>query len=372
MKAKRILVSLCRVLLGLLFVFSGLAKGVDPMGTAIQFGEYYNAFGLDFLRGTETLFSVMLSTGEAALGLLLVFGIWPRISGTLVAVGMFFFTLLTLYIALTNPVADCGCFGEAVKLSNWGTFYKNALLLFPLSIVVAVNVWVVTPKPWVKMDLFWTAVFIAIPCCISIYGLRHLPLVDFLPYKKGVDLPQALKGGMGSGDETKLVYRDMQSGQVVEFSMSDTTWYDASRWEYVDTIVPETTKAAAAGSFAILDAGADVTLELIDRPGVLMLLCVSDPDKLDAACARALDMAAREAQNEGWRVIAVTPVALEEGAGMLVNGMPVPYYNMDDVTLKSLLRAKNGLVVLDGGVITDKRNCRDIPEYGKFPAYGRE
>jgi uncharacterized membrane protein YphA (DoxX/SURF4 family) len=361
------------VLLGALFVFSGVAKGVDPMGSAIKIGEYLNAFGMDALRGAEYFFSIALSTGEAVLGLLLIFGIRIRATSTVASVLMLGMTMLTLLIAMTNPVADCGCFGEAIKLSNWGTFFKNLLILLPLSIIVMFNAWISLPRPGTWYDFLWGGIFVVFFTAISLYGLRHLPVIDFLPYKIGVNIPEQMeKSGAAPAEETRLLYREIRTGRLVEFTMADTTWYDSSTWEYVDTIVEArpATMGQSVSDFAILDGGEDITVKLLREPGVLMLLCVSDPAALSADCSRALCDAAREGLQKGYRVIAITPVAMPTRQRMLIDqNTAVDYYNIDDVVLKSLLRAKNGLVVLDSGTIVDKRNCRDIPVPGRFPDY---
>ncbi len=374
-KSRHILSTICRVLLGLLFIFSGFTKGVDPMGSALKFGEYFNYFGFDFLKGSETFFAIALSTGEMVLGFMLVLGLRLRVTGAIVSIFMLFFTLFTLFIALTHPVADCGCFGDAIKMSNWGSFYKNMLVLFPLSLVVMFNAWTTQPRRGKWLDFLWAGLFGAVACSISLHAYHHLPLIDFLPYKIGVNIPRLIDRGNETDDQTKLLYRDLKSGRVVEFAMSDTTWYDSTRWEYVDTVVPgRHDQGMHAGSnFAIMDGTEDVTARLLEPEGVLFILCVSQPAELGSRCAKPLADAAREAMARGYRVIAVTPhVSLGKKQTMLIDeDVTVDYYNIDDVTLKSLLRAPSGLVVLRDGTIVDKMHCNDIPRPGEFPDFGR-
>ena len=132
------MVALCRIALALVFIFSGFVKAVDPWGTAIKLGEYFHAFGMDALSGGRYAFSILLSSAEMLLGfcLLFRFGFVRRRLPGLMLIVVGFFTLLTLVLALWNPVSDCGCFGDAVKLTNWQTFYKNLILL-----LLAVVVW---------------------------------------------------------------------------------------------------------------------------------------------------------------------------------------------------------------------------------------
>lgn len=351
MKITKILLAVCRILLGLAFVFSGFTKGVDPMGWAIQMGEYFNAYGLDLLRGSENCWAIALPAVEWTLGWLLVVGMWPRVSATAVFVMMLFFSGLTLHIALTNPVTDCGCFGEVLKLTNWQSFWKNAALLLPLSIVTLLVAWRMPRRSGYKASDNWAApIIFVLPCLgVGLWALTHLPILDFLPYKAGTDLLAAPARPAG---ETLLLYKNIHTGQQREFTLADTTWYDESTWEYVDTILPDGA-AAPAESFAILDAGRDVTRALLDTPGPMYLFCVSDPATMNESVRAALERAAQAAP----LAIALTPAPL--AAGQTFYGLPC--YNMDDTTLKSLLRADYGLVILERGVIKKKYRWSDIP-----------
>ena len=129
MKKHTFLTGLLRWIVAGVFIFSGFVKAVDPWGTAIKFGEYFNAFGMGWLSGAEYAFSILLSASEMLLGFCLLFRIREKSVTTLLTILLGFFTLLTFVLALWNPVADCGCFGDFVKLTNWQTFFKNVILL---------------------------------------------------------------------------------------------------------------------------------------------------------------------------------------------------------------------------------------------------
>ncbi len=339
------------------------------MGTAIKLTEYCRAFDLDFLSGAATHISITLSVMEAVLGAMLILGVWPRFTSTFSIAVMAFFTFFTLFIAMTNPVADCGCFGDAIKLSNWESFLKNVLLLLPLSVAITVNAWMRPARKGIRGGALMCAVFGVFAVLLNIYCLRHLPLIDFLPYKKGVNIPEAISAA-SDGAGTKLLYRDLDTGTVMEFAISDTTWHDESQWEYVNTIVKVNPLANSAAAFAIIDSGADVTMKLLSRPGALFMLCVESPSRLNARQTDALFRAAQEARARDYAVIAITPVPLTDTPATLCGqGCPVKYFNIDDVTLKSLLRAETGLVVVRDGTIIDKMGWRDIPLRGRFRDY---
>ena len=126
---RRIIAEACRLLLGCVFVFSGFVKAVDPMGGAIKFDDYLTSFGLDFLLPFSTLFSFNLAALEFTLGICALLGVYRRYTSFFLLAMMTFLTPLTLYLALFNPVSDCGCFGDALVITNWQTFYKNVVLL---------------------------------------------------------------------------------------------------------------------------------------------------------------------------------------------------------------------------------------------------
>ncbi len=134
----KILLHIARILLGITFVFSGFVKGIDPWGSAYKFIDYFNAMGLDGLAVTAFPLGMLLALGEFLIGVGLLFAILPKLSSWGALLFMAFFTPLTLWIALKNPVSDCGCFGDALVLSNWATFYKNIVFII-LAVFVFVN-----------------------------------------------------------------------------------------------------------------------------------------------------------------------------------------------------------------------------------------
>ena len=378
MRIRNGLVALCRIALALVFIFSGFVKAVDPWGTAIKLGEYFHAFGMDALSGGRYAFSILLSSAEMLLGfcLLFRFGIVRRRLPGLMLIVVGFFTLLTLVLALWNPVSDCGCFGDAVKLTNWQTFYKNLILLF-----LAVVVWFGSYRKKECWDwnpdvpehdsghlIEWSLglLFLLFSLGVGLYSLRHLPLIDFLPFKAGVNL--AVQGNKSGTDlVTTLIYKDKTTGQNHEFSLSDTTWYDSTRWEFVDTRFVERAEPSggeadpALAEFSIFNAQGDRTAELLARPQEWLLVTLTDPAELSGACRDKLADAADYALARGVLMIGVTPVALADSV-LSLGARHIPLYNIDGTTLKSLIRAHQGLVVIKEGTILAKWNCRDIPD----------
>ena len=124
-----------RILVGIVFIFSGFVKSIDPLGSTYKFIDYFNAFHMSFLEGMALPLAILLSTLELVLGISLLLGYRMKIASKILLVFMTFFTILTLILALTNPVHDCGCFGDALILTNWQTFWKNVILMVPTLVI---------------------------------------------------------------------------------------------------------------------------------------------------------------------------------------------------------------------------------------------
>lgn len=379
----------CRFLLAAVFLFSGFVKGADPWGTAIKLDEYFSAFGLGSAGDLSFGLSVLLSAVEMTLGLGLLFGVGLRFTGMCTFLFMTGFTLLTLWIALTDPVADCGCFGDAVKLTNWQTFWKN-VVLWPMS--AAVWLWARHRRRGRRSEyadpaaiyvrslgglqasgseetgrtrwrsIVLLALFFVLSCGVGSYALLHLPVIDFLPFRVGVNIPQAMQVSDEGSTETILIYRDRLDGSEHEFTLNDTVWYDTVRWEYVDTKILAKGGAGvpAIREFVVFDDRQDVTASLLEDPGRVYLLCVTDPVRVRGRCLLGLEWMARQAREEGARVLCVTPAPLEGPSVIRLGEERIPCYNVDGTTLKTMLRARAGVVVLQDGTIVDKQNCRDL------------
>ena len=353
----------CRIVLGATFIFSGFVKVVDPWGTAIKIHEYLAIYGLEALSGLRFGFSIWLCGAELMMGCMLLFKVRIRLISIFALISMTFFTLLTLLSATVIPVEDCGCFGEVLKLSPWKTFFKN-LALLPMAFVVW---WRYRPDrifAFKPLEILLTCTFFAGSMYLGYYCYIHLPLIDFLPYKVGVDIREAMhaSGAEPAETETVLVYRNLETGRLEEFSLDDTEWQDTLKWEWVDTRTTSELPSIRplVSEFALRDAGGDATEEILATPGRLYMLCVTSFDRLPRGCSRRMARLVVRAAEEGARVVCLTPQPLYEETWYDFGTGEVHCYNIDASTMKTMLRAANGVVVLDDGTITAKRNCRDI------------
>lgn len=361
----KILAHVCRILLALTFILSGFTKAVDPWGTALKVDEYLAIYNLDALLPASMLFSIWLCGAELMMGCMLLFKVRIRLISIFACISMILFTGITLLSATVLPVEDCGCFGDAVKLTPWQTFFKN-LVLLPMALLVW---WRYRPDKIFAFngrEVALTLLFFFGSMYLGYYCYRHLPLLDFLPYKVGVNIREAMQepNEPVGAFETVLVYRDRQTGKERTFSLEDTEWQDEERWEWVDTrtLGDASVIRPLVSEFSLRNAGADVTEEVLATPGRLYMLCVTSFDDLPEACAQRMAALVQRAAAEGAEVICLTPWPLEGEAWYDFgdDGAEVQCYNIDASTMRTMLRARNGLVVLDDGTITDKRNCRDI------------
>ena len=359
----KILANVCRLVLACTFVVSGFTKVIDPWGTAMKIDEYLSIYSLEALEPASMAFSIWLCGAELMMGCMLLFKVRIRMVSIFALLSMAFFTGLTLLSATVLPVEDCGCFGEAIKLSPWETFFKN-LLLLPMAVVVW---WRYRPDrifAFNALEIVLTTTFFCFSMYLGYYCYRHLPLIDFLPYRVGVDLwaeinaPVEPAGGM----KTVLVYRNLRTGEEREFSLDDAEWQDAGEWEWVDTRTEGEAPAIRplVSEFSLHDGLHDATEELLTAPGRLYMFCVTSFDRLPRGCAKRFARMTERAREEGARAVCITPQPLDGVFVRDFGGGEVSCYNIDASTMKTLLRARNGMVVFDDGVIRAKMNCRDI------------
>ena len=367
-RAFRNLSHVCRLILGAVFIFSGFVKSVDPWGTALKVNEYLSIYGMEWFQPASMVFSIWLCGAELMMGLMLTFKVRIRLISIFAVLSMIFFTVLTFLSATWLPVEDCGCFGDALKLSPWGTFFKN-LALLPLAVVVWYRYRPDKVLAFTKLEVFLTCLFFTIGMGGGTYCYYHLPLIDFLPYRVGVNIYDEMQKSVHESEEGEvvLVCRNLQTGKLREFDLEDREWQDSQKWEWVDTRVgsdendsPVVIKPLVS-EFSLRDAYGDATALVVNAKGRVYMICVTRFDRIGSKCEEHLRSIVERAEAEDAWVVCLTPEYLPEITYHSFGGStPVKCYNIDATVLKTMLRAETGLVVLDDGTITQKLNCRDI------------
>ncbi len=340
-----------------LFILSGLAKGVNPFGFSLKLGEYFGALGLDFLEPLAAVGGIVLPALELFIGFMLLWGISRRVAawGALLFLG--FFTGLTLWVAVADPVSDCGCFGDILKVSNWATFIKNILFLLWALIYFAARERERAKNPSTRWTAVVYAIFVPLSLLPGVYAWCHLPLIDPSPFRVGVNIPQAMQA-VPSGGETTLIYRSLEDGREREFTLSDTTWYDNTKWEYVDTKTQGQHAAPAITGLPMFDgAGDDHSDRVLHDPGYTLLFIVNDrrdnPQLLERAIVTTIDYI----HGQGGRVVVLsaTPLPKSRDALLLRNIPEVEFLQSDPTTLRTAMpQAVGGALLLHGGTIVGK------------------
>ena len=321
---KKLAVNIARLILAVAFILSGFVKAVDPLGTQYKIQDYLVAMGLgrlipDFMTLSA---SVLLSTIEFILGICLLFAIRRRMVSKIVLVLMTAMTLLTLWLALTDPISDCGCFGDALVLTNWQTFWKNIVLL-----TAAVIVWrypLLMPRligeanQWIVMN--YSGVFILL--VIAGRSLYTLPQFDFRPYHVGTNLRQGWQRMMEGEDSP-----------YAEFFME------------------------------LTDEGEDITEDVLNREGYTFLLVSPHLEQADDSQLDALNQIYEYSLDNGYPFYCLT-ASTEKGINHWRNitGAEYPFCNTDDITLKTIIRSDPGLLLLKNGVIIRKWSHNNLPD----------
>jgi uncharacterized membrane protein YphA (DoxX/SURF4 family) len=365
----RVILWLSRILFGLVFIFSGFVKAIDPLGSAYKFQDYFMAFGTEWLFFTALPMAIILSTLELVIGIAVLSGIKMRYSAWGGLLFMIFFTPLTLYIAISNPVPDCGCFGDAIILSNWDTFYKNILIL-AAAIVVFINRKTVKPLWSEKGDNFLLAGLTALTVLLSLYCIRYNPIIDFRPWKVGNDIRE-LVIPTPERAEIFLIFENKKTGEIKEYHSGNYPWDDSewmAQWELVDQRREVTTpfREAEIENFYIEDEyGDDLTEYFITKEEFWFMVVAHNLHRTNSrAFDRKITPLASDAAEHGYDLIVLTGSTLDNVDDFRhARQTPYDFFLSDDIELKTIIRSNPGLLLMKDGVVIEKWPHRRIPDF---------
>lgn len=362
----KILMFISRILVGVVFIFSGFVKAVDPLGSNYKFSDYFNAFGIDWLHGIALPLAIVLSTIEFIVGISLVFNVKIKLGAWGALLFMALFTPLTFYLALANPVKDCGCFGDALILDNWQTFYKNIVLLVP-TIFAFIKREHYTSRfnqigQWLVVGLFTFIIAYS-----SVFSYNHLPIIDFRPYKVGTHIPTDMSTPEDAPlDEYRIVSVYEKDGVEKEFvdpEYPDETW----TWVSTDSELVKKGYEAPIHDFMIETAdGDDLTDQLMNNPGFTFMLVAYDLNKSNIDAQQKINELADYCMVHGHTFFCLTSSSNEIENFKDNTEAYYDFYNMDEITLKTIIRANPGLVLIQDGTILGKLSYNDIPEVDAF------
>ena len=328
----RFLRALCRVLFALTFIVSGALKLLDPVGTGLIVKEYLNFMNLTALEPAAVGMGIALATTEFLIGICVLSGLRFRIVAWAALILTAFFTGLTLYLMLYNPISDCGCFGEAIHLTNKQTFIKNVILL-----VLAILMFLGRKRATrVAPDwLEWTLVglFAAVGLSVAIRALTTIPQVDFTAYSVGNSLDELAQENQARYETTFLYTKD---GHTEEFTLDNLP--DES-WTYLDS------KTVQVGGSTRM-AQVDFTLDRMEGP--LLAVTVYNPSGLTPEKRERIDQFRKK--------------ALLQGQELVVYGPTDEYETADRKSLMTLNRSNGGAVYFNDGTIVAKWSNSELPD----------
>lgn len=371
---KNSLKHLARILFGLVFIFSGFVKGIDPWGSAYKFTDYFQAMGLSWMLWAAFPLGILLALTEFTIGVAHFFNWRMRFFSWLGLLFMAFFTPLTMWVALTNPVTDCGCFGDALVLSNWATFYKN-LFFSALAIIIVLNRKWYSEQIKSKVPMALSGVTLLIYTSAVIYSYNHLPIIDFRPYKIGTNIPESMTLPQDAPHdvyENIFYYKNKNTGEIKKFTEQNYPWKDTLNWEYhkLESKLIQKGYEPPIHDFVITTPeGEDIKdFFLYDERYVFMLVAY-DLHKANTSAMERINSLANWAGQQGYSFFGLTSTLPEEAMAFAEeHGSNFEFFNCDEITLKTIIRSNPGLVLLKNGTILAKWHYNDIPSPAEFEA----
>ena len=365
-KLRITVVNVCRFVLAATFIFSGYVKAIDPLGTLYKLKDYAAAMSLNGLLPDWVLVGVAIALGalEFALGVFMLFAVRRHVVSRITLAFMTAMTALTLWIFVADPVKDCGCFGDALKLTNGETLLKNIVLIACAALVawrpVDMARFISRSNQWIVR--YYTVAYIVIT---SVYCLYTLPIFDFRPYHVGTNIKQGMEIPEGAEQpEFESTFLLRKNGETREFTLDN---YPDSTWEYVDTRTVQTKKGyePPIHDFALTscDTGEDITEQVLTKKGYTFLLVSPRLAVADDSNFGDIDQIYEYAEENGADFYCVTASANDEIERWRdLTGAEYRFCNADETTLKTMIRSNPGLILLKDGTIIGKWSHNTLPQ----------
>jgi len=366
----KMIVNLCRIIVAVTFIFSGFVKAIDPIGTQYKLQDYLGAIGMAGILPNWTLLAVavFLAAIEFCIGIFLLFAIQRRLISKLTVAFMAFMTMVTVWIVVADPVKDCGCFGDALHLTNTETLIKNIVLLVcSLAIMyrpLAMFRFVSKSNQWIVTN--YTIVFILVSSGLSLY---YLPIFDFRPYHIGVNIPRGMEIPKGAKlPQFKTTFIMEKNGQRKEFTLDN---YPDASWKFIDSKTVQTSEGyiPPIHDFSITDnkTGLDLTNSVLSHKGYTFLLIAPHLETADDSNFGDIDRLYEYAQSYDipfYCLTASTTKAIKRWVDL--TGAEYPFCITDEAVLKTIIRSNPGLLLLKDGTIINKWSHNNLPNEAKL------
>ena len=366
----KMIVNLCRIIVAVTFIFSGFVKAIDPIGTQYKLQDYLGAIGMAGILPNWTLLAVavFLAAIEFCIGIFLLFAIQRRLISKLTVAFMVFMTMVTVWIVAADPVKDCGCFGDALHLTNTETLIKNIVLLVcSLAIMyrpLAMFRFVSKSNQWIVTN--YTIVFILVSSGLSLY---YLPIFDFRPYHIGVNIPRGMEIPKGAKlPQFKTTFIMEKNGQRKEFTLDN---YPDTSWKFIDSKTVQTSEGyiPPIHDFSITDnkTGLDLTNSVLSHKGYTFLLIAPHLETADDSNFGDIDRLYEYAQSYDipfYCLTASTAKAIKRWIDL--TGAEYSFCITDEAVLKTIIRSNPGLLLLKDGTIINKWSHNNLPNEAKL------
>ena len=418
------IILISRIFIGIIFIYSGIVKAVDPLGYTYKIIDYFVAFGFSPMEDFAFILAIFFSTAEFILGFGLIVGLYLRKYLYLVILFMLVFTPLTLVLAITNPVSDCGCFGDALVITNWQTFWKNIVIDVPVLILFINRSRMKDSFSSNKAVIINTLALLSI-VYVSIYSFQHLPIFDFRPYKIGLNIKEGMQ--MPEGEEGDLfkstfLYKNTETQEIQEFDEEelDKPLSNEDLWEFVDTktikikegyhppihdfsivnnrlgditnevlsdsnytfilvsynlskanfnafkVFEELSKNISDARFLVLTAALDDQIKSMKDSLFQAPSFVTEKEKQTKIVymyefeGNIVEFEEKDLPNDEDAYVFIGTEEIEMELGVEEN-FPFDFFSCDPTTLKTIIRANPGLILIRNGSVIDKWHYNDFP-----------
>ena len=370
-KINQTIIHLFRYFVGTLFIFSGLIKLNDPVGFSFKLEEYFGptVFDLDFLIPIVLPMAIFIVIFEVILGIFLILGFKKEFTLWSLLLMIIFFTFLTWYSAYFNKVTDCGCFGDAIKLTPWESFTKDVILLVMIAFLF-IKKDLINPILNLNIQKIVIGTSLLVCFCITYYVLNHLPIRDFRAYKIGSNIIDSRKTcnelGLPCDETTQLMLvKDISSGNTTQIYMEDYI-KDYKKYQFIknigDPIILKEGYNPKIFDFSIEVNGNDVTNEILSEEKLVIYISY-DLDKFSQDAILNLQKSAKKAKNKGFKIIGLTASSEEERNIFIKNNnLFFEFYVCDETALKTIVRSNPGAIVLRSGTVVDKKHFKDFSD----------
>lgn len=348
---------------GVLFIFSGFVKAIDPLGTSYKMAEYFHEFNMMFMDPFSLLFSVIMIVLELTLGVMLILGYRKNLTLWLLLLMILFFTFLTGFTAYTGKVTDCGCFGDFIKLKPIQSFYKDVVLTL-LILILFFRRKNIEPllSNYLALPVITLVVIVA-----TWYNFRNFyfnePQFDFRPYKVGNHLPDLMTVPEDKGPIFVFVYKNKKTGEERNVKAEELSNLNHDEWEYRDRITIREGELPRINNFRIdNENGENISEDLLNDPNYAFWVIAYD---LNKTCKKAftekLNPLAEKAEKSGYHFFVATATRPEAFRHEVQAAYP--FYTADAVFLKTIVRSNPGLLIVKNGTVVAKYHHKHIPTF---------